>query len=126
MSDVRAWRAALAWMVDDPRVSGEAACVHHPDGLLVVEDGHVAAAGDWAALSPALAADVAVEVLPGCLLTPGFIDAHVHFPQTDMIGAPGGARRTPTPRAPHVRSTAAGPARTGARAACAAGRAAES
>jgi guanine deaminase len=90
MSDVRAWRAALAWMVDDPRVSGKTACVHHPDGLLVVEDGHVAAAGDWAALSPALAADVAVEVLPGCLLTPGFVDAHVHFPQTDMIGAPGG------------------------------------
>ena len=90
MSDVRAWRAALAWMVDDPRVSGEAACVHHPDGLLVVEDGHVAAAGDWATLSLGLAGDVTVEVLPGCLLTPGFVDAHVHFPQTDMIGAPGG------------------------------------
>lgn len=90
MSDVRAYRAALAWMVDDPRTAGEAACVHHPDGLLLVEDGHVAAAGDWAALSPTLTAGTPVEHLPGHLLTPGFVDAHVHFPQTDMIGAPGG------------------------------------
>lgn len=90
MSNVRAYRAALAWMVDDPRTSGDDACVHHPDGLLVVEDGHVAAAGDWATLAPTLSGDVEVEHLPGHLLTPGFVDAHVHFPQTDMIGAPGG------------------------------------
>lgn len=90
MSDVRAYRAALAWMVDDPRTAGAEACMHHPDGLLLVEDGHVAAAGDWAALAPTLAADTPIEHLPGHLLTPGFVDAHVHFPQTDMIGAPGG------------------------------------
>ncbi len=91
MSDVRAYRAALAWMVDDPRTAGVGACAYHPDGLLLVEDGHVAAAGDWATLAPTLPGGVAVEHLPGRLLTPGFVDAHVHFPQTDMIGAPGGS-----------------------------------
>jgi guanine deaminase len=89
MSDVRAYRAALAWLVDDPRAVGPEACIHHPDGLLLVEDGHIAAAGAWAELSSTLSPDIPVETLPGKLLTPGFVDAHVHFPQTDMIGAPG-------------------------------------
>jgi cytosine/adenosine deaminase-related metal-dependent hydrolase len=26
--------------------------------------------------------------LPGRILAPGFIDLHVHFPQTDVIGSP--------------------------------------
>ncbi len=90
MSDVRAWRAALVWFTDDPRTAGPEACTYHPDGLLLVEDGHVVAAGDWTALSPTLPAGVMVERLPSHLLTPGFVDAHVHFPQTDMIGAAGG------------------------------------
>lgn len=90
MPTVRAYRAALIHLTDDPRDAGNAACEWHPDGLLLVEDGHVAAAGDWAALSPTLAADVTVKHLPGHLLTPGFVDAHVHFPQTGMIGARGG------------------------------------
>jgi len=90
MSTVRAYRAALVHFTDDPRTAGPLACRHHPDGLLLIEDGHVAAAGDWAELSPRLSADVAVEALPGRLLTPGFVDGHIHFPQTDMIGAAGG------------------------------------
>lgn len=87
MSKLRAYRAALVHFTDDPRAAGVEACVHHPDGLLLIEGGHVVAAGDWATLSPGLPSDAVVEHLPGHLLTPGFVDAHVHFPQTDMIGA---------------------------------------
>ncbi len=61
--------------------------MHHDDGLLLIEDGHVAACGPWAELAPDLAADVPVEHLPGRILTPGFIDTHIHFPQIDMIAA---------------------------------------
>ncbi|HZF83864.1 MAG TPA: guanine deaminase, partial [Burkholderiaceae bacterium] len=32
--------------------------------------------------------DVPVTHLPGRILAPGFIDMHIHFPQTDIIGAP--------------------------------------
>ncbi|ATQ44553.1 guanine deaminase [Caulobacter mirabilis] len=117
MSNVRAYRAALVHFSDDPRAAGPEACIHHPDGLLLVEDGHVAACGDWRTLSATLPADVPVEHLPGRLLTPGFVDAHVHFPQTDMIGAPSGqlldwleTRTFPTERAfadlAHARDTA--------------------
>jgi len=87
MSDVRAWRAALVHCLDDPAQAGAGACVHHPDGLLLVEDGHVAACGAWAELGPTLAADVRVERLPGRILSPGFVDTHIHFPQIDMIAA---------------------------------------
>lgn len=90
MSDVRAWRAALVHCLDDPARAGPSACVYHPDGLLLVEDGHIAACGSWAELGPALAADVPVERLPGRILSPGFVDTHIHFPQIDMIAAHSG------------------------------------
>ena len=83
-----AFRAALFHTLDDPcAVPAEAAWAYHPDGLLVVEDGHIAAFGAFADLAPSLGADVTVEHLPGKLITPGFIDAHTHYPQTDVIAA---------------------------------------
>lgn len=83
-----AFRAALFHTLDNPAsVPAEAAYAYHPDGLLIVEDGHVAAFGAYADLAPSLAADVAVEHLLGKLITPGFVDAHTHYPQTDVIAA---------------------------------------
>ncbi|MBL8770695.1 MAG: guanine deaminase [Phenylobacterium sp.] len=84
----RAFRAALAHMLDDPsRTPAAEALAHHPDGLLVVEDGHVAAFGAFDELAPTLPADIPLTHLPGCLITPGFVDAHVHYPQVDVIAA---------------------------------------
>ncbi len=60
---------------------------HEPDGLLVVEDGIVIARGAQADLAPRFA-DVPVTALPG-LIVPGFIDAHVHYPQMDSIASHG-------------------------------------
>lgn len=62
------------------------------DGLLVIgpdSQGRqvVQAAGDYAALKSRYE-QVPVEHLPGRILAPGFIDMHVHYPQTDIIGAP--------------------------------------
>lgn len=86
-SRITAYRAAIATMVEDPCQTGAEACLHYADGLLVVEDGHVAAVGDYRELAPALSADVLLEDLSGKLITPGFVDAHVHYPQTDVIAA---------------------------------------
>ncbi|QHI98077.1 guanine deaminase [Xylophilus rhododendri] len=62
------------------------------DGLLVVgpdAEGRqkVLAVGDHATLSRQYP-QVPVEHLPGRIIAPGFIDLHIHFPQTDVIGAP--------------------------------------
>jgi guanine deaminase len=58
------------------------------DGLLVIESGRIVARGDAAALAPTLAAGTAVHDLRGCIVTPGFIDVHLHLPQIDVIASP--------------------------------------
>lgn len=83
---MKAYRAALLRFGDDHLP------LYEPDGLLVVgPDAHgrkvVRASGDHDALIDRFAG-VAVEDLRGHLIAPGFIDLHVHYPQTDVIGAP--------------------------------------
>jgi guanine deaminase len=82
-----AYRASLLHFHADPAFA-EQAHSWHEDGLLVVEDGKVKAAGDHARLAPTLPADAQVVDYRGSIITPGFIDAHLHFPQTDMIASP--------------------------------------
>jgi len=66
--------------------------LYEEDGLLAVArtpDGRarVQAAGSWAALAPRYAG-LPVQHFPGRLIAPGFVDLHIHYPQTDVIGAP--------------------------------------
>ena len=85
---MQAYRASILHLLDDPGVAGEAVIAFHADGLLVVDKGYVVACGDHARLSPHLG-DAPVHELPGRLITPGFVDLHVHFPQTDIIASHG-------------------------------------
>jgi guanine deaminase len=83
---MKAFRAALLRFADD------GAALYDEDGLLVVgPDARgqpvVRAAGPHAALAGNFPG-VAVEHLPGRIIAPGFIDLHIHFPQTDVIGSP--------------------------------------
>lgn len=81
-----AFRASLLSVPDDPAQGGTIR--HHEDGLLVVEDGLVVAFGAHADLAPRFA-DVPVEHFPAGLIVPGFVDTHIHYPQTDRIAAHG-------------------------------------
>jgi len=83
-------RGALVYCRDDPFLGDPAAAfVHVPDGLVVCRDGRIEAAGPFASLEPALPAGVRIADHSGCLIAPGFIDAHVHYVQTGIIGAQG-------------------------------------
>ncbi|WP_336958331.1 guanine deaminase [Sphingobium aquiterrae] len=82
------YRAEILAMPHDPAQAGMDAIVHHEDGLLVVEDGIVIALGDHAMLEPRFPG-LPVTAFPGGLIVPGFIDTHVHYPQTDRIAAHG-------------------------------------
>lgn len=55
---------------------------------MIVEDGKVVAAGSYASVRDKLAADATVHTLRDKLIVPGFIDSHIHYPQTDMIASP--------------------------------------
>jgi len=85
---MQAFRAEIVHLLDDPTVAGEAAIAHHRNGLLIVDGGHIAACGPWAELAPQLG-ETPLETLPGRLITPGFVDLHIHFPQIDVIAAHG-------------------------------------
>jgi guanine deaminase len=79
-------RAAVFHLLDDPSHDPDAAR-YIPDGVLVVEDGHVAEAGAWSAIGPRLG-DTPVTRHRDALIVPGFVDAHVHYPQLDVIASP--------------------------------------
>ncbi|TBU88819.1 guanine deaminase [Phytopseudomonas dryadis] len=84
-----AYRAAILHSLADPAVVGsEASYAYFEDGILLVEDGHVRQLGHAAELLPQLQG-VALTEYPDALITPGFIDSHIHYPQTGMIGAYG-------------------------------------
>jgi guanine deaminase len=59
------------------------------DGLLVTDDGRVAALGPARELLPTLPTDAQVVEHGDNILIPGFVDAHIHYPQTDIIGSGG-------------------------------------
>ncbi|MDN4631310.1 guanine deaminase [Sphingomonas sp. PsM26] len=80
------FRSALLSVPRDPRDHPDA-IRHEPDGLLVVEDGIVVARGDHADIAPRFPG-LTIAALPG-LIVPGFVDAHIHYPQMDRIAAHG-------------------------------------
>lgn len=64
------------------------ALVCHQDGALLVRDGRVVACGDYEQVRAESGGAAATDWRGGFLL-PGFVDAHVHYPQVRIIGALG-------------------------------------
>jgi guanine deaminase len=77
-----ALRGEIVSFDEDPRSSARA-LRHYPDGFVVVDAGRVVSVGE------APPAGIAVDDHRGRLILPGFIDAHIHFPQVDVIASPG-------------------------------------
>jgi guanine deaminase len=88
-ASVKALRGRLLWFVDDPAIAGEAARRYVEDGLLVIVGGLVRAAGEARALLPTLPRDAEIVDHRPHLIMPGFIDAHLHMPQTQVIASYG-------------------------------------
>ncbi|MCR4523639.1 MULTISPECIES: guanine deaminase [Bosea] len=86
---LRALRGRLLWFVDDPETAGEAAHRFIDDGLLVIENGLVKAAGEARDLLRTLPADAEIVDHRPHLIMPGFIDAHIHMPQTQVVASYG-------------------------------------
>lgn len=90
MSSTRtAYRAAILHSIADPAEVGiEQSYEYFADGVLLVEDDKITAVGPAETLLPTLG-DVELIEYQNALITPGFIDTHIHFPQTGMVGAYG-------------------------------------
>ncbi|MGB3768191.1 MAG: guanine deaminase [Phormidesmis sp.] len=82
-------RGSFLDFVDDPFYTAEADSARYlPDGLLVVEAGKIKAFGDYAELQSEYE-NVPTTLYSERLMMPGFIDTHIHYPQTEMIAAYG-------------------------------------
>jgi len=77
--------------IDDPwKHAGheQAAARFLLDGLMVIENGRIKEHGDFATVSPRYPG-LEITHLRNRLILPGFIDGHIHFPQTRIIGSYG-------------------------------------
>ena len=84
---MKAYRGEILSVPEDPSAAGQKAVRYFEQGLLVVEDGLVVACGPEADLAERFG-DVPAERLDG-LIVPGFVDAHVHYPQIGCIASHG-------------------------------------
>ena len=84
---MKIYRARLFTPVSDPFTKGvESSFVTHDDGFLAIDDGRIATVGPWAEHPDGDVIDLGRQAL----ISPGFIDTHLHAPQLEMIGSYGG------------------------------------
>ncbi len=79
----------LHFLADPAKVPLQESYQYIEDGLLVIENGLVAKIGEFAELFSTLPADIEITHYQKGLIIPGFIDTHVHYPQTEMIASYG-------------------------------------
>jgi len=86
----KAYRGEILHFLADPaKVAEEDSYQYFEDGLLVINNGLVESVGNATELLNALSADVEVTQYDNGLIMPGFIDTHVHYPQSEMIASYG-------------------------------------
>lgn len=59
------------------------------DGIVVLEGNKIIDIGPASEVKTRLNDDTQIETYTNCIVMPGFIDSHVHYPQTQMIAAYG-------------------------------------
>lgn len=94
MSSVNATTAIHGRFLDIQNTVAQAREIHDQvryveDGLLISQDGKIQWFGTWQDGQEHVPAHVEVQHYPDQLIVPGFIDTHIHFPQTEMMGAYG-------------------------------------
>ena len=87
-TDRSAVRGHAITFAGDPFVS-ERAFVDIPDALIVSERGIITAFGNYEDMKRAVPEGVPVTHYPRSLICAGFIDTHIHYVQTGIIGAYG-------------------------------------
>lgn len=85
----QAIRGSILHFLGDPAQAGSGAHQFFEDGILLINEGLVEAVGDANKLMDQLDDETLITDYSGHLIMPGFIDAHIHYPQTDIIASHG-------------------------------------
>jgi guanine deaminase len=87
-SSLKAFRASFLDFLEDPFYVPETESVRYiADGLLVIENGKIKELGTYESLKNKY--QEFITAYPGMLIMSGFIDTHIHFPQTEIIASYG-------------------------------------
>jgi guanine deaminase len=86
--DIIGIRGAFLTFTDDPFQCGHDDFYHYEDdGLILISNGKIVKTGSYDSLASQLTAEIKTTHYKNSLILPGFIDAHTHYAQTEMIGA---------------------------------------
>jgi guanine deaminase len=88
-ADTRVIRGRILSFTGDPAVSGSRAYSIIDDGAVLVTGGLIEAVGDPRDILARAPRGAHIDDHSGSFVMPGFIDAHVHYPQTQVIGSYG-------------------------------------
>ncbi|MEH6611139.1 MAG: guanine deaminase [Halioglobus sp.] len=87
---MQAYRASILHFLDDPdKVDPDASYEYFEDGVLLVSEGKIQRVGPAEETLAGLDPGVPVQEYPDALIIPGFVDTHIHYPQTEMIASYG-------------------------------------
>lgn len=87
---LKAFRGSFLDFIDDPFYVPEFESDRYlADGLLVIENGKIKAFGTYESVYPKYPGIDLTSYAPNLLIMPGFIDLHLHFPQTEIIASYG-------------------------------------
>jgi guanine deaminase len=82
-------RGRVLSFTDDPAESGSRAYFFIEDGAVLANGGLIEAVGEAHAILAGAPQSAIIDDHAGSFIMAGFIDAHVHFPQTQVIGSYG-------------------------------------
>ncbi len=89
-SQRKAYRASILHSIADPKDVGlENSYEFFEDGMIVVEHGHIIDIGSATDVLARHPKPLKVTTYKDKLITSGFIDTHIHYPQTGMIASYG-------------------------------------
>jgi len=89
-SKVSAIRGAVLTYTDDPFLKDVNDCmIYESDAIIIMSDGKITAFGPASKIQSKVPEGTKITHYKDCLITPGFLDCHVHYPQTQIIGAYG-------------------------------------
>ena len=88
-ANARVIRGRILSFADDPAAVGSSARSIVDDGAVLVGSGLIEAVGEARDIIARAPRGAVVDDHAGSIVTAGFIDAHVHYPQTQVIGSYG-------------------------------------